>query len=138
MAGFVPNKWAARLLEATAGKTAITPGTLYLGLALALPDDPLTSDLSSIVEVSTAGYARVAVPVFNAATTSTPVKILTPTAFTFPALTADMTDAANYAFLADVPSGAGGTLRYVFGLELPILGLVGEPINVPASTLIIE
>lgn len=138
MAGFVPNGWAARLLEATAGKTAITAGTVYLGLAWTMPDDPLTATLSTISEVNTAGYARIAVPAFGAATTVAPVKITTPTAFSFAALTADMALEAPYAFLADVVSGTAGNLRYVFQLEIPILGKAGEPLTVPASTLIIE
>jgi hypothetical protein len=138
MAGYVPYKWVARLLEATAGKTAITTTTTYLGLAITVPDDPLTADLSTIVEVTTAGYARIAVPAWGSATLIPPSKITTPTAFTFAGLTADMAYPANYAFLADVVSGTAGNLRYVFELETPVLGRVGEPINVPASTLIIE
>jgi hypothetical protein len=138
MAGFVPNAWAARLLEATAGKTAITTSTVYLGLATAVPDDPLTATLATITELTTAGYARIAVPAFSAASTTPPVKIATPTAFSFAAFSADQAIEANYAFLADVVSGTAGTLRYVFQLEVPVLGKSGVPLNIPASTLIIE
>lgn len=138
MAGFVPNAWAARLLEATVGRTAIATSTTYLGLATALPDDPLTATLATITEVNTAGYARIAVPAFSAASTTAPVKVTTPTAFSFAAFTADQTVEANYAFLCDVLSGTAGNIRYVFQLEVPVLGRTGVPINVPASTLIIE
>lgn len=138
MAGFVPNAWAARLLEATAGKTAITTTTAYLGLATAVPDDPLTATLATITEVTTAGYARIAIPAFGSATTVPPVKITTPTAFSFAAFSADQVLEANYAFLADVVSGTAGTLRYVFQLEVPVLGKTGVPLSIPASTLIIE
>lgn len=138
MAGYVPNQWVARLLEATVGRTAITTATVYLGLATGVPEDPLTTDLTTITEVTTAGYARKAVPAFNAAALVAPMQITTPTAFSFDALTADMAVPANYAFLTDVASGAGGNLRYIFELAEPILGKTGEPINVPASTLIIE
>ena len=139
MAGYITNPWAARLLEATAGKTAITAGTVYLGLAHGfLVDDPLTSTLATLREVTTAGYARVSVPAFSAASTVAPIRIIEPTAFSFPATTVDMTEEANYAFLTDVASGTAGTLRYIFALEVPVLGRAGEPLNVPASTLIIE
>lgn len=138
MAGFTPNAWAARLLEATAGKTAITAGTVYLGLALEVPEDPLTATLANITEVTTAGYARIAVPAFSAATTVAPIKETTPTAFSFAATSADMTLAANWAFLTDVLAGTAGIIRYVFALEYPVLGRAGVPINIPASTLVIE
>jgi hypothetical protein len=138
MAGFVPNAWAARLLEALAGKTAIATGNVYLGLATAVPDDPLTATLSNITEVAVGGYARKQVPAFDAATTVAPIKITTPTAFAFDALTADMVDPALYAFLTDAAAGTAGTLRYLFQLEVPVLGRNGEPLTIPASTLIIE
>jgi hypothetical protein len=142
MAGFVPNAWAARLLEATAGRTAITAGNVYLGLAYGFTagvEDPLTATLATVREVAVAGYARVQIPTFsNAATTVPPVRLVAPTAFSFPAFTADMTEEANYAFIADVASGTAGNLRFVFTLQIPVLGRAGEPLNVPASTLIIE
>jgi hypothetical protein len=144
MAGFVTNQWAARLLEATAGKTAVSAGTVYLGLAWSVNEDPLTTTLQSLVtdgkEITTAGYARKAIPAFGSATTTAPVKITTPTAFSFNAFTADQVGEAWWAFLCDASSGAaaGTTLRYLFRLETPVLGRAGEPLNIPASTLIIE
>ena len=137
MAGYIPNAWVARLLEATAGKTAITTATVYLGLATAVPDDPLTSTLANITEVTTAGYARKVIPAFNSATTN-PNQITTPTAFSFNALTADMTIPANYAFLCDVASGTAGIIRYIWETGEPLLGITGEPINIAANSLIIE
>lgn len=138
MAGYVPNAWAARLLEATVGRTAITTGTVYVGLAVVVPDDPLTATLANIQEVTTAGYARKAVPAFNAATTSPNPAITTPTQFNFNALTADMALAAPYAFLCDAASGTAGTLRYIWDLPEPVLAVSGVPITIPANTLIIE
>lgn len=138
MAGYVPNAWAGRLLEATAGRTAITAGTVYVGLALTIPDDPLTATLANITEVTTAGYARKSVPAFNAAVLTPIPAITTPTAFSFTALTADMVQAAPFGFLCDVASGTAGTLRYIWDLPEAILGKSGEPITVPANTLIIE
>lgn len=139
MAGYVPNEWVARLLEATVGRTATSAGTVYLGLALTLPEDPLTATLATIQEVTTTGYARKAVPAFDAAVLGvTGMQVTTPTAFSFNALTADMEIPANYAFLTDAAAGTAGTIRYIFELAEPVLGKAGEPINIPASTLIIE
>ena len=138
MAGYTPNAWAARLLEATSGRTPITATTTYLGLATSVPEDPLTATLANITEVTTAGYARIAVPTWSAASAVAPVRQTTPTAFSFAAFTADQAVEANYAFLCDVLNGTAGILRYLFILETPVLGKAGEPLNVPASTLIIE
>ena len=138
MAGFVPNTWVARLLEATAGKTAITADTVYAGLASALPEDPYTVTLANLTEIVYTPYARVAVPAFGAATTVSPLYITTPTQFTFATPTADMAVPATFLFLADAASGTVGNVRYVWPLAEPVQQRAGEPIIVPASTLIIE
>lgn len=138
MAGIITKTWAGRLLEATAGRTAISAGTVYLGLAIAVPDDPSTATLSNITEVTTAGYARKAIPAFNAADITARPVITTPTLFSFNNLTADMTQGAPYAFLTDVASGTAGILRYIWLLPAPVLGVTGVPITVPASALTIE
>lgn len=138
MAGYVPNAWRAVLLEAAVGKTAISTATVYLGLATAVPDDPQTATLTNITEVTTAGYARKAIPAFGSATTVSPVQIAVPTTFSFTALTADMTVPANYAFITAASSGTASPIRYIFELPEPVLGRTGEPINVPANSLIIE
>lgn len=139
MAGYVPNAFRALLLEAAAGRTTMTvPASKYLGLATVLPEDPLTTTLATLNEVTTAGYARIVLPAWAAASVVAPVQIANSAAFSFAALTADMTEPANYAFLCDVVSGTAGTIRYIWELAEPLLGRSGEPINIPASTLIIE
>lgn len=138
MAGFVPNEFRAVLLEATAGKTTVTLGTVYLGLATALPADPQTTSLATLTEVTTSGYARKAIPAFNAASVVAPVQIVEPTAFSFNALTADMTVPALYAFITPASSGTASLVRYVFELPAPLQGRNGEALTVPANTLIIE
>ena len=138
MAGYMPNPWVGRMLEALVGKTAVSTGTVYLGLAWTVPDDPLTSTLANIGEVNTAGYARKAIPAFGTAVTSPIPAITTPTAFTFTAFTADMAAPAPYAFLTDAATGTAGTLRYLWELPSPIQVVANVPVNVPASTLIIE
>ncbi len=138
MAGFIPNAYAATLLDLIAGRVAQTAGTVYLGLATAVPEDPLSTTLATLTEVTTPGYARVAVPAFSAASTVAPVRTTSPTAFSFPSFTADQTIAATYAFLTNVATGTAGQVRYLFQLETPVLGRVGEPLNIPASTLVIE
>lgn len=142
MAGYVPYAWRAVLLEAMAGKTGIATGSLYFGLATAVPDNPYTATLSNITEVVTAGYARKLLPAFGSATTVSPVQLTTPTAFAFNALTADMAIPANFGFLTPISSGVGsgaaGDLRYIFELAEPVLGRNGEALQVAANTLIIE
>lgn len=139
MAGFTPKAWVARLLEATAGRTAISTSTVYLGLALSVPDTPEDATLANIGEVTTAGYARKAVPAFSAATTTgTYPSITTPTQFQFDAFTADMALAAPYAFLCDAAAGTSGAIRHVWELPQAIKAVAGVPVTIPASTLIIE
>jgi hypothetical protein len=138
MAGYVPNAWAATLLEATVGKTAIATSTVYFGLATMVPENPLDATLANITEVAVTGYARKAVPAFDPAVVTTPPKITTPTEFAFNAFTEDQTVEARWGFLTTAASGTTGSLRYVFELEIPVLGRAGVPLVVPASTLIIE
>lgn len=137
MAGYIPNLYRATLLEVLAGRTAASTATVYLGLATSLANDPQTTTLANMVEVTTAGYARKAIPAFSAAGNNPP-QITTPTTFSFNALTADMLLPANWAFITNGSSGTGGDLRYIFDLADAVLGRNGEPINIPASSLIIE
>lgn len=132
MAGYMTNAERARTLDARFA------GTLYLGLATGLTDDPATTTLANLVEVTTAGYARKQIPAFDPASTTAPVQKVVPTAFAFNALTADMTVPANYAFITTAASGTVGEIRYIFELVAPLLGRAGEPINIPANALIIE
>lgn len=139
MAGYVPKGWIARLLEGTVGRTAISTGSVYVGLALTVPDNPADATLANIGEVTTTGYARKIIPAFNAAvTTGTNPTITTPTQFQFDAFTADMTQVAPYAFLCDVLSGTAGNIRYVWEVPGGIKAVAGVPVVIPASTLIIE
>jgi hypothetical protein len=138
MAGYIPNVYKATLLEALAGKTATSTASLYLGLATALPDDPLTSTLANITEVATAGYARIAVGTWGSATTDKPVQIAVPAAFQFAAFSADMTQAAPYAFLTTAATGTAAPIRYIFMLAEPQLIRAGTPTVIPAGALIIE
>lgn len=138
MAGYVPYVWRASLLDATTGKAAITTATVYLGLATAVPTDPLSSTLANITEVSTAGYARVAVPAFAFATTVNPVQATTPTQFQFAAFSADQVTPILYAFLTTAASGTGAPIRYLFPLADPLRPAANRPIEIPANTLTLE
>ena len=138
MAGYIPNIWRAKLAEALSGRTAIATATLYLGLAIDLPEGPADSTLAGMDEVTTAGYARKQVPAFDAASVVPPIQEAVGTAFAFNPLSADMVVPASYAFLTTAASGTAGDVRYIFELAEPLLGKSGEPINVPAGTLIIE
>lgn len=138
MAGFVPNQFLGKVLEAIAGRTSISSTTVYLGLAVSLPEDPATVTLANLIEVTTAGYARKSVPVFDPASAVAPIQTLVSSDFAFNALSEDMVDYAYYAFLTDAPSGTSGFLHYVWELPTPIQGRSGEAIKVPSNQLIIE
>lgn len=138
MAGYIPYVWRASLLEATTGRTAIATATVYLGLATDVPSDPLTATLANITEVTTAGYARVAVPAFSAASTTPPVQETTPTQFQFTAFTADQDVPILYAFLTSASTGTGSPIRYLFPLADPLRPAANRPIEIPANTLVLE
>jgi hypothetical protein len=67
-----------------------------------------------------------------------PIQITTPTFFQFTAFTADQTVPILYAFLTAAASGTGSNIRYLFPLADRLLPAAGRPIEIPASTLIIE
>lgn len=141
MAGFVPYEWQARILESTSGRTSVSSTTLYLGLAVIVPqDDPESTSLSTLTEVTTSGYQRVQIPVFDPASTTPPIQITVSSDFAFAAVDEDMDDdnAANYVFMTDAASGTSGVVRYVWELTEPVKALAGQPIKIPANQLIIE
>lgn len=138
MAGFVPNVWRATLLDVNSGRATVNSSSLYLGLIISIPDDPYTATLDTIIEPTTAGYVRVAIPTFDAATTVAPIQSVVSSDFQFGALTEDMVDPVNYAFMTNALAGTSGQLRYIWELATPILGKAGQPIIIPANTLILE
>lgn len=136
MAGFTTDASKAILLDYLTGRAVnyTTARASYLGLAIALPDAAIT--LATLAEVTTAGYARVATT--WSAPAGTPVSITNSASVQFGPVTADMTDAAPYAFLTEVSSGTSGTVLYVWQLTEAVLAKASKPIFVAASALTIQ
>src|SRR6184192_2802096 len=131
MPGFTSDDSKAMLLDFLTGRAVAYPAARdsFLGLAVAIPDSGI--GLGTIAEVTTPGYTRV--PVTWAAPTGEPVAIANSASAQFGPVTADMTDAATYAFLTEVESGTGGKVLYLWQLVEPILAKANKPIFVGAG-----
>lgn len=136
MPGFTPDAEKAVLLDYLTGRNVAYTAARnsYLGLAVAIPDEPIT--LATLAEVTTAGYARVQVT--WAVPTGSPMAILSSASVQFGPVTADMDTAATYAFLTEASSGTTGTVLYVWQLLEPVLALTNKPIFVAAGALTIQ
>lgn len=136
MPGFTTDAEKAVLLDYLSGRAlAYTAArNAYLGLAVAVPDEPIT--LATIAEVTTAGYARVQVT--WAVPSGSPSSIANTADLQIGPVTADMASAAAYAFLTDASSGTTGTVLYVWQLPETVLALANKPIFVAAGALTIQ
>lgn len=138
MAGFTTDDSKAMLLDYLTGRavayTDPDARDTFLGLAVAIPDADI--GLDTIAEVTTAGYGRMEVT--WSAPSGSPVSITNSASIQFDPFTADMADAATYAFLTEVESGTGGTVLYLWQLVEPILAKANKPIFVGAGALTIQ
>lgn len=136
MPGFTTDASGAMLLDYLTGRalTYTAPRSSYLGLALAVPDTGIT--LSTLAEVTTAGYARVVAP--WAAPAGTPASTKSSADIQFGPVTVDMVDPAQYAFLTDAASGTVGTVLYVWQLLEAVLAKANKPIFVASGALTIQ
>lgn len=137
MPGSTTTESKKMLLDYLTGRAVLyaAPRTTYLGLAFVMPigENPT---LLNISEVNTAGYGRVAIP--WAAPTTDPVVQSSNADVQFPAFTADMASAADYAFLTDVAAGTGGSILYVWTLLEPVQAKAGKPIFIAAGAAAIQ
>ena len=140
MAGFIPPEHKKILVDLSNGRAApagYTSTTRYLGLLTGLPEGIVSLSALNGYEVTTSGYARLAVA-FNAATeTDGIVQGVNTAALTSANMGADMIP-APYAFLTTAASGYTGILLYVWSLAEPVQALSGKPWFVPASGLVVE
>lgn len=136
MPGFTPDAEKAILLDFLTGRAVAytAPRSSYLGLAVAIPDEPIT--LATLAEVTTAGYARVLTT--WSAPSGSPMAIPNSASVQFGPVTADMDTAAAYAFLTEASSGTTGTVLYVWQLTEPVLAKANKPIFVAAGALTIQ
>jgi hypothetical protein len=136
MPGFTTDSSKGFLLDFLTGRAVAYTAARnsYLGLAVAIPDNPIT--LATLAEVVTAGYARVQVT--WVAPAGSPVSTTNSASVQFGPVTADMDTAASYAFLTDASSGTTGTVLYVWALTDPVLAKALKPIFVAAGALTIQ
>jgi hypothetical protein len=136
MPGNTTDASKGMLLDFLTGRAVAytAPRNAYLGLAIAIPDEPVT--LATLAEVTTAGYARVQVT--WAAPTGTPISTTNSASVQFGPVTADMDTEATYAFLTDSSSGTSGTVLYLWQLLEPVLAKANKPIFVAAGALTIQ
>jgi thiazole synthase ThiGH ThiG subunit len=136
MPGFTTDASQAMLLDYLTGRALAYAAArnVYLGLAYTVPDSAVALDTLS--EVVTAGYARVVAP--WAAPIGSPMSIASNADIQFGPVTADMTTAAQYAFLTDASAGTVGTVLYVWQLVEPVLAKANKPIFVASGALTIQ
>lgn len=136
MPGFAPDAEKAILLDYLTGRRVeyTAARNSYLGLAVAIPDEPIT--LATMAEVTTAGYARVQVT--WVAPAGSPVATPNSASVQFGPVTADMDSAALYAFLTEAAAGTTGTVQYVWQLLEPVQAKMNKPIFVAAGALTIQ
>jgi hypothetical protein len=136
MPGFIPDAAKAILQDYLTGRAVAytSARNSYLGLAVAIPDEPIT--LATLAEVTTAGYARVQTT--WAAPAGSPIAIANSASVQFGPVTADMDTAALYAFMTEAASGTSGTVLYAWQLLEPVLAKMNKPIFVAAGALTIQ
>ncbi|MDX3260690.1 hypothetical protein PV336_15835 [Streptomyces sp. MI02-2A] len=132
MAG-TPSKWAANALDFLTGRAVAytAPRSTYLALLIADPDDP--TDLTSLAEVSTLGYARQ--QVVWTAPAGEPVTTQNNALLFFGPFLSDMTDAASHAALVTSASGTTGDVLFVWPLADALLAVTNESLQVAAGAL---
>lgn len=133
MAGGWTATGAALAQNRTLRNTGTAPTTLYVGLATVAVG--ATDTLSTITEVTTAGYSRQAVT-FSAPSGTSPSAISNTAEITFGPFTADP-PAVAYAFLTDAASGTAGSIYYRWTGTSVDAGL-NESLRIAASSLVIN
>jgi hypothetical protein len=133
MAGSLTQAGATLALNRVFRNTGTSPTALYLGLATVAVT--ATDTLSSITELTTAGYTRRSVA-FDAPTGSSPVSVDNTADVVFGPFTANP-PAVAYAFLTDAASGTSGTI-YARWTGSSTDAAITESITVRAGTLILN
>lgn len=117
-------------LNSVCRNTGTRPTAWYIGLATSAVAAGTT--LASVAELTTAGYARVAVT-FNAPSGTSPVTVVQSADLTFGPFSADPPSTA-YAFLTEAASGTSGSIWARWTGTAFDAGL-GESVTIPAGTL---
>jgi hypothetical protein len=133
MSGEATSVGAGYALDAITGRATVTARTVYLALVTTLPTDATT--LASMGEITTAGYARVAVtwtvPVGDPRTTSNTALI------TFGPFTADPPN-VPYCALVSAASGTTGDFLYFWILDTARDAANGDSIQFAIGALVMN
>lgn len=111
---------------------AVANATYYLALLTADPTGQST--IAGLTEVTTTGYARVAVT-FNAATAAYPSVASNASLIAFGPFTANMAIAAQWLALVTVPTGTAGFLLNTWTLSSPQQVSATQTIDIAAGAL---
>lgn len=134
MAGTINVVGAQAMLDFFTGRALKwdTPQTFYLALLTgSVPDNV---GLSSIPEVTTAGYARQPV-VWGPATLARPSVVGNSAVVTFGPVTADMTVPASHVALVTEQVGTDGDVLYVWTLDTTQQAVNGQALQIAANKL---
>ncbi|MFE9525244.1 hypothetical protein [Streptomyces sp. NPDC006631] len=136
MAGTNPF-WAAAALDFLTGRAVAytAPRSTYLALLTAdpTPEDGSAASMTTMSEITTAGYARQQVT-WTAPAGVTKVTANNALLFYGP-FTADMTDAASFAALVTTASGTAGQIIYVWPIDGPLQAATNESLQIAAGSL---
>jgi len=128
--GLPAQKYA---LDYTSGRAVVLSArTTYLTLLLSAPGD--TATLSSINEVTTAGYARQSVT-WSAPSNASPSIISNTNVITFGPFTVAMVSIPTYMCLVSTSSGTTGDFLYWWEIDDPQLPDINESLQLLAGDL---
>ncbi len=134
MAGELSTAGADLALNRVFRNTGTSPTALYLGLATAAINDDST--LSTISEVTDAGYARQAVTFTAPADDGTGKRVVKNSAdVIFGPWAANQPTAITYCFVTDAASGTTGTIWAWWQLDASKTPAAGETLKFAANNL---
>lgn len=115
--------------------TAVSGVTTYLALLTADPSG--LSTIAALSEVTTSGYARVAMT-WSAPSASIPSVISNTNLVAFGPMTANMALPAQWLALVTSASGTSGELKYTWSMDNPEQVLATQTVNIAAGALTIN
>jgi hypothetical protein len=129
--------WAGKALDFLTGRAVAytAPRSTYLALLTADPSDDSGTpiDMTTLAEVTTAGYARQ--QVVWTAPTGVPMVTANNALLFFGPFTANMVDAAQFAALVTTASGTTGEVIYVWPIDDPLQAATNESLQITAGAL---
>lgn len=124
---------AGKAIDAMTGRATQSARTMYVGLATVAVTDADT--LSTITEVSTAGYARQAVTF--GAPSGDPQVSANSAPVSFGPFTADP-PSVGYGFLTSAASGTSGEIVYRWAFDVAKDVGIGDSLQIPTGALTIS